>query len=367
MNALISWFNGLQAPQAALLGALVSAIVGAIANISTGLLRDFTAKAWFDRRDAQRSADEVFRRYAEPLAAATISLYWRLREILGGDGRATFLVAVEPRAEFDQYKLLSTYFRLAATLGWLRALRRELSFLRSYREKRVNAVDAALRAFEKSLADGHHVELQRLRGLMDLWKLPPITDQQVELRIAVAVEQCVKHALQTAPVASAAELDQGTQAKLCRDVAKTIGSMARPREVSTWTLRDTQSDAIRQIAIREAWLYRDWQAAIGDMMIRETTIGNRSFEVLGYGEFEEMLLAPSKTQFRSLYRIATVFDGVDLDRDNPFDARPAAIRNLLVATARMIVALADAPASKSAVDKGTADDARRFLAELAPQ
>jgi len=117
VNVLISWINGLQTHQAALLGALIAALVGAIANIFTGLVRDFGAKAWFDRRDVQRSSDEVFRRYAEPLASATTSLYWRLKEILARDGRASFLTSVEPRTEFDQYKLLSTYFRLAATLG----------------------------------------------------------------------------------------------------------------------------------------------------------------------------------------------------------------------------------------------------------
>jgi hypothetical protein len=100
------------------------------------------------------------------------------------------------------------------------------------------------------------------------------------------------------------------------------------------------------------------------MMIRETKIGNRNFEVLGYGEFEEMLLGPSKAQFRSLCRIATLFEKVDLDRDDPFDARPAAIRNLFEATARMMVALADAPVSHSAVDTNTTTDARRFLAQM---
>lgn len=364
MNSLMSWINGLQAHQAALLGAIIAAIVGAIASILTGLARDFAAKAWFDRRDAQKSADGVFRRYAEPLASAMTSLYWRLKEILGHDGRASFLTSLEPRTEFDQYKLRSTYYRLGAALGWLRALRRELSFLRSYGEQRLNAIDTALTVFEKSLADGHHVELQRLRGLMTLWGLQPIPDDHAELRVAVAVEQCVKHALQVAPVAAATELDCEAQAELCFDVAGIITSMANFPDVPIVILDETRSRAVRQIAIREAWLYRDWQAAIGDTLIRETKIGNRNFEVIGYGEFEDMLLGPSKAQFRSLFRIAMLFEKVDLERDHLFDARPATIRNLFEATTRMIVALAEAPASQSAIDAATAADARRVLAEL---
>lgn len=367
MNTLVSWINGLPAHQAALLGACIAAVVGAIANISTGLIRDFAAKAWSDQRDGQRAADEIFRRYAEPLGSATTSLYWRLKEILGQDGRASFLVSVEPRTDFDEYKLRSTHFRLAAVLGWLRALRRELSFLRNYGEKRVSAIDSAIHVFEKALADGHHVEIQRLHGLLSLWGLPSISDKPMELRVAVAVEHCVKHAIRDAPVVTATELDDATKAHLCSEASATISTMAKFQNVATSVLAETQSRAIRQIAIREAWLYRDWQASIGDMMIRETKLGNRNFEVLGYGDFEEMLLNPSKAQTRSLCRIAALFVNLNMDREDPYDARPAVIRKLFEAVALTIAALADTPASQSAVDSNTADDARRLLSERKPK
>ncbi|HHL2559252.1 TPA: hypothetical protein ACQ31I_001110 [Yersinia enterocolitica] len=50
MNTLASWIDGLPAHQAALLGAVIAAIVGAIANILTGIIRDFAAKAWSDKK-----------------------------------------------------------------------------------------------------------------------------------------------------------------------------------------------------------------------------------------------------------------------------------------------------------------------------
>lgn len=344
------WFSNLPvASQAALIGAAA----GALATIATGILRDFIAKWWTDRREAKRSADEAYRRYAEPLASAVTSLMWRLRETFGRDGRASYLAAREPRTVFEDYKLRSTYYRLAAVLGWVRALRRELSFLRLNGEARLTTIEEAIVKFEASLADGHHVELQRLDGLLQIWGLPPIVDKELRLRLAVDVENCAKRALQRAPVTSAIDLGADPQSELCREVSGVISSRANLAQISPQVLAETSSRAIRQIAIREAWLYRDWHAAIGDLMIREVSIGNRRFEVIGFGEFETMVLGPSEPQFRSLSRIAMLFDQLDVDRHDPFDARPAALRKLYDATASMVRAIADAPSSSALVDKRT--------------
>lgn len=60
------WFLSLPlASQSALLGAVVGGLAGALATLLTGVLRDFVAKSWTDRRDDRRTADEVYRRYAE--------------------------------------------------------------------------------------------------------------------------------------------------------------------------------------------------------------------------------------------------------------------------------------------------------------
>ena len=364
MRNFLLWVSGLQAHQAALIGACFAALIGAISTVLSGLLRDFLAKSWSDKRDHQKSAEEVFRSYAEPLASAMTGLYWRLNEMVSGDGRASFLTAKEPRNDFDQYKLRSTYFRLAAVLGWLRALRRELSFLRTYGQKRIGKLDAALDAFEKSLADGHEVEIQRLHGLQELWGIPKIKDARTEERAAIAVEDRIDRALHGEIATLAAGLESATQLKLCRELADLIAKESDSKEIQAAVLKETQARSVCQIDIRQAWLYRDWQTAIGDMVIRETKAANRNFEVIGYGEFEEMLLGPTKAQYRSLSRISALFHGVDFERKDLYDARPAAIHKLLDATAALIAALADARISKDAVDSVTAKKARATLAGL---
>ena len=359
---LIQWFNSLPvASQAALIGAAIGALAGALANIATGLLRDFVAKWWTDRREAKKSADEVYRRYAEPLASAVTSLFWRLQETLGREGRASYLAARDPKTVFEDYKLRSTYYRLAAVLGWVRALRRELSFFRQGAAARLDAIEDAIANLEASLADGHHVELQRLDGLLQIWGLPPIHDSQLRLRVAVEVENCSKRALQGSPVTSAAELTADHQSKLCREIAELVCSQGKLAPVTSGVIAETQSRAIRQIAIREAWLYRDWQSAIGDVMIRETSVGNRRFEVVGFGEFETMLLEPTEPQSRSLGRVARLFDQLDVDRDDPFDARPAAVRKLYKATARIVSAISAVRSTTTLIDNNTRESAVRAL------
>ncbi len=358
VGSFLLFIGGLQPHQAALIGVFFAAIVGAISVILSTLLRDFLAAWWSSRRGVRNSAEDIFRSYAEPLASASTALFWRLDEIVNGDGRAAFLTAKLPSNEFNQYKLRSTYFRLAAVLGWLRAIRRELSFLRTYHQKRVSRLDAAIDAFEKSLADGHEVEIQRLRGLQDLWGIPRISDSRKEERAAVAVEQCIDRSLHGRTETCAAAIESEAQLELCIELGRLIAKESGCNVVHGGVMEETQARSVRQIDIRQAWLYRDWQSAIGDMMIRSSDATIRNFEVIGFGEFEDIVLGPNQNQFRSLRRISALFKDVDVERRDLYDARPAALRKMLGATADLLVALTDEPISKGAVDKKTASKAR---------
>ena len=159
-------------------------------------------------------------------------------------------------------------------------------------------VEDAITKFESALADGHHVEMQRLDGLLSIWGLPPIDDISLQRRTAVDVENCAKRSIQRNRVTSASNLNVAHQRELCKDISELICSSTGHVPIDIVRLDETRDLAIRQIAIREAWLYRDWQSAIGDLMLREAAVGNRRFEVLGFGDFETMLLQPTESQFR---------------------------------------------------------------------
>ena len=85
--------------------------------------------------------------------------------------------------------------------------------------------------------------------------------------------------------------------------------------------------------------------------------------MVGFGEFEAMLLEPTEGQARSLGRIAKLFDQVDIDRDDLFDARPAALRNLYRATALMVTAISAVSATATFVDGNTQELAARVLGD----
>ena len=62
------------------------------------------------------------------LAADAVNLLWRLDEILFKQ-RGQYLSENAPPTPFNQYKLISTCYRIAAILGWIRAIRLEQSYL----------------------------------------------------------------------------------------------------------------------------------------------------------------------------------------------------------------------------------------------
>ncbi|MHC4518695.1 MAG: hypothetical protein ACYTAS_08920, partial [Planctomycetota bacterium] len=95
-----------------------------------------------------------------------------------------------------------------------------------------------------------------------------------------------------------------------------------------------------QISIRESWLYRDWQAGIGDLMIAKTSSGQRNFEVVGYKDFESMVLAGKKEEERWLARLKGTLDDLDVSGADEFDARVNQLRTTMIANAKLIRALA---------------------------
>lgn len=359
MDSLITWFNNLPVPsQATLIAAIVGAVTGLVGTVAAGILRDFVARWWTDQRDSQRNSEEIYRRYAEPLSAAASSLMWRLHELFGNDGRANFLLAGEPRTAFEDYKLRSTYYRLAVLLGWVRALRIELSFLRTAGKHRIEKIEDAIANIEKALADGHHVEIKRLHGLRALWSLNDVPLSDVITRLAVEVEIHVKTTLQKSSVTSAIHLAPELQTILCRETAQLVCQKLNAAPIMDDVIAETRARAIRQIAIEEAWLYRDWQAAIGDMMLKPSTNATRRFDMMGFGEFESMVLAPNKDQFRSLCRIAALFQMVNLSTHDPFDARPEMLDSLYRSTSRLVVAIAEVPVTASLLSRSTVTTAR---------
>lgn len=125
----------------------------------------------------------------------------------------------------------------------------------------------------------------------------------------------------------------------------------------------------RIVAIREAWVYKDWQDAIGDMMLRRVEGEDRRFEVLGYSDFEQLCRSGDEMQKLRVSHLTDIFDAVDLSIEDRFDARPRQLRSLSLATARLVRALHSAQGSQTIVSKyvlNTADTIIESLEEEQP-
>lgn len=340
-----------------------AALIGAGAALLVILARDLALKLWEERRRRRIETLEVFRRYADPLASAASSLLWRLDEILNQEGRGAYLLGAARSTTFAQYKRLSTTYRIAALLGWIRAFRRELSFLRTPEEETLRGIKQAIGALEAGLADGAYLEERRLKALLELWSGSfdgEISDRKV---VEVRIEQTLKDFLHESGASIAEELPAEEQQELCRRLARVLESHLGQAAPGEEIVRETRARAIQCLSLREAWIYRDWQAAIGDLMIRQAPAGSRLFEVIGYGAFEELATEGEPAQRLWIERLASVTDDLDVSRAPRFDVRVELLRNTLAATARLVRVLAEEDPQQRVLLQNTIELARKVEEE----
>jgi hypothetical protein len=86
--------------------------------------------------------------------------------------------------------------------------------------------------------------------------------------------------------------------------------LQRPK-IGERLLEETQVRTIEYISVRENWIYRDWQTAIADLMLRSAEQGPRRYEVVGFGEFERMCKEGDPATRLWLSRLNGMLDELD--------------------------------------------------------
>ena len=287
-------------------------------------------------------AQDVVRLYSDPLLQSCRSLNFRLKEVLEQKGRATFLLPQTPRSEFVVYKRISTLYRLAALLGWIRAYRKERSYLDPADASGPSEIEDAVDSLQGALADGPHVENQRLKELLRIWvPSSPTLDDHKTRDLAVAIDNTLRSILTQKHKTHALELDEVAKGRLCSDAAKII-SEGLNVNIPTELVTGEKSRAIVFFGIKEAYVYRDWQQAIGDLLLVDVTGAPRRFDVIGYDRFETLFLGShesEETSFRWIRRLDAVFAGLEPDKEDVFDARRDQLKRVLEASLRLQVVL----------------------------
>jgi hypothetical protein len=303
------------------------------------LLRDLILKSLQEKRLQKKKTFDIYLKYSDPLASSASSLLWRLNEIFYHPGRGIFLK--EPRTDFEIYKSISTQYRLASLLGWIRAFRRELSFLKINKKERLKSLKKAISFIESALADGPHIEKRRLEGLAELWGITLPRQSDIEVKISISLNNILQQKLHSAKVSVATELNQQDQYDICKKAAQVICRSLGIDWITEQIITETRARAIQMISIKESWLYRDWQAGIGDLMIKEVGHSSRAFDVIGFRDFEALKVSEDIENKRWLTRLNNIFDGIDVSIEDTFDARLQQLRNTMVATAKLVLALTD--------------------------
>lgn len=352
---MIKWFNNLDVT-------LQAAIIASIVALLGMFFKEVVIKFFFVIRDKGKHAEDVFRKYAEPIAKSAESLFWRLNEVFNFPGRAHFLKKDDIKTTFEEYKFISTIYRLSALLGWLRALRSEQSFIRHRKKSVHKKIVTAIADFEEALADGPHVENECYKRLSELWNIP-IQNEPLRTELSVGNGALIKKRLHEHQVSLAKDLDDGSKLKLCTDCAIFLTSKSNTNAIAPEVISETVNQASWKMSIRESWLYRDWQAGIGDLMLKDTDNESRKYSVIGYKDFEAKYFSDDEEIKKWIDRVARIFKDLDVTIDDQQDFRVIQIKSAFLAVAKIIVAISESGLRSTPFSKKTIDSARKTIVQ----
>lgn len=204
------------------------------------------------RQAKKQSIESTFEKYAQPIAASCSDLFWRLREIFGQQRAEIYLKGHEHRTKYEHYKALSTLYRIAGVIAWIRALRRELVYIPGSDFSKVKALDGALQEFSSALADGGHVEVRRVKSLMRALGVDVQCPDDRIARSGSILHRQVDQYLQEREAASVERLTPDQQKELTRSLSDDLVESLRCDQVTHEMIEQNLDSAVASLAVHEA-------------------------------------------------------------------------------------------------------------------
>jgi hypothetical protein len=318
---------------AALTGGLISGVLGP-------LLKDVAIQHWNECRSDDKLREQIEQSYFAPLSASAEKLIWRMSEMLV-DRRTHFLLLKTHPKDFSQYKRLSTLYRVAALLGWMRAISLELSALPRGGFGANSPVLKALGKVQSTLADGHDVEERRLRSFrqacgIDVSALTNNKFGSLAARFETTVYALVdeevrnnhRHLLSSEPL---------HQEFICRGLLNFLADKKLACSLDDQALRSVFPSLVGCLGYREVLIYREWQDAIGDAVIMKDEHSTaRRYRIIGFEEFERLMDADTHSWTKPLKQF---IEDVDFENPDPMDERPKQLLDLAKGVAEVLVAI----------------------------
>lgn len=337
---------------------ILSAIIGAfVAGIGI-LLKDIAYPLWRDKNQTLKEKQEIFESYARPFSLSTQSLFWRLEEILHSS-RGAYLSSTAPKSIYNIYKLDSTAYRLSAFLGWSRAIKRELAFLDRDNEEYSSGIYVTMEHISSLLADGSHVEENIFYNILEAFDLDR---QQFHCHLPSEISAALNDYLFINGLKDLRELiniSDNKKEEIAIRISEIINSSANSQLVSPRQAIDIRHNILECVAVKERWIYRDWQDAIGDMMIHQGE-GKRKYEVIGYGEFQSIKEGSSQNSVW-IDRVLGFFEDIDISQ-HKIDMRVDQLRDIQVKIGELLCLLKERDSGAPIIASETISKARERTA-----
>jgi hypothetical protein len=206
-----------------------------------------------------------------------------------------------------------------------------------------------------------------MKGLARVWSIALPNDPEHAKRIAAQVNAELQYFLSEFALSryeQFADLGESKGKEVARRVADAITSMVGVQPLAEARIKETWQGALRCIGVKQAWIYREWQQAIGNLMIREIEGAVRRFDIIGYSEFEALLRDPKMDKNEPLTRLRHMIVGIDVNQPVSTDYRVTQLRLLANAVASLVCAIETMELQRKIVDKPTCQMARKFLREI---
>ncbi len=316
---------------------ILSVLIGIVGTlVVTGIsifVKDFILEILKENRLNKQSQLSTFKHYANPVIKSSESLCWRLKEIL--DQKGAVLLDSKSKNEFFRYKYISTLFRVCAVIGWLTAIKKEYAYIDPASKKSSAVIENAIFNFKKSLADGQHMELSILVELTRLWNINITSLSQTEKALlAVHVEKIAYSYIDKHKILSAKDLNGEEQENMLKEICVKICSYIECPKVDGTLFNETKESIISEMSRIEAWIYRDWQDAIGEVMLSSIVNGNRRFDVIDFGAFEDLYENDDKW----IMRVERLVADLDVSIEEKYDARINQLKSIYTSGVELITA-----------------------------
>ena len=128
--------------------------------------------------------------------------------------------------------------------------------------------------------------------------------------------------------------------EVCRSLANFLCRELKRAQLDDGILEETVKQAIAALSYREALIYRDWQDAIGDAMLELDPDSVRRYKIVGYERFEKIL--EGKSLWIEVFRES--INDIDFEAIDPNDFRSKQLKALALATAEILIHLAQSEA-----------------------